>query len=233
MNYQLVSCNEIIARVDNNFDIDYSDWITRAPLWIADALALMKTTQAYEETSIDLSVIDYHVELPNVANYDIKRILGVVYEDQLLTRIKTLNPIRQSSILLNLSKSSETYSIKNGYIITSFQEGTITLYCEIPAIEYDELRMVYLPKIPNNEIAKQAIEWYLVYCMLRKGHKHPTYFLDSNNPITNPYLMWENLKKKARNSLGECDPEQREELSKILRNFVIDRNNPRNYIEEL
>ena len=47
MIYQLASGKEIIARIDNNFDIDYSDWVTRAPLWISDALDQMQMISAF------------------------------------------------------------------------------------------------------------------------------------------------------------------------------------------
>lgn len=231
MHYQLTTANEVIARVDNNFDIDYSDWITRAPLWISDALSELRLVQAYEETSIDLDVVNYHVELPNISQYDIRRILAVVYNNELLTRLKTINPVRQPQMLQSLSKSVETYTIKNGYIITSFEEGVITLYFDRPALEFDVKKIVYLPKIPNNDLVKLAIEWYLLYCILRKGHKHPQYSLDSNNPLTNPYLMWETYKKRARNSMGASDPEEREELSKIIKTFVISKDSPKYYNE--
>ena len=131
MHYQLTTANEVIARVDNNFDIDYSDWITRAPLWISDALSELRLVQAYEETSIDLDVVNYHVELPNISQYDIRRILAVVYNDELLTRLKTINPARQPKILEGLNRSSETYTIKNGYIVTSFDEGAITSFAVV------------------------------------------------------------------------------------------------------
>ena len=231
MHYQLTTANEVIARVDNNFDIDYSDWITRAPLWISDALSELRLVQAYEETSIDLDVVNYHVELPNISQYDIRRILAVVYNDELLTRLKIINPARQPKILEGLNRSSETYTIKNGHIVTSFDEGTITLYFDRPALEYDVKQMVYLPKIPNNDLVKIAIEWYLMYCILRKGHRHPLYSLDSNNPLTNPYSMWDTYKKKARNSMGSCDPEEREELSRLIKTFVLSKDSPINYIE--
>jgi hypothetical protein len=64
--------------------------------------------------------------------------------------------------------------------------------------------------------------------MLRKGHKHPLYSLDSKNPITNPYSMWIQESKKAKNTGGALDPEERYQMSKIIRTFLIDVDEPIN-----
>ena len=215
MNYQLISANSVIAKIENDFSIDYADWIPRVGIWLNDALSHMEIVTAYEEQSFPLEVDDYHVELPNVSIVDIKRILGISYNDEWLIRLNVIKPIRQPSIRL-FNQSRETYNVKNGYITTSFKSGSIILYVDVPAIEYDELRQIYLPKIPNNDNIVLALEWYLLYCILRRGHKHPVYSLDSSNPITNPYLMWEKYRKLGKNSLCKFDPEERAEITRLL-----------------
>lgn len=225
MIYQLTTAKEVIARIDNNFDIDYGDWITRAPLWIADALDQMQLISAYEDTKIELEVEDYHILLPDNCPTDIRRILGVEYEGVLLRRLNVINPILQPQSLSEYS-TIETYSIKNGYIITSFEEGTVTLYYQVPAIEYDVETQMYFPKVPINSVIQGAIEWYIIYSILKRGHKHPTYSLESKNPITNPFMMWENEKKKAMNQASTHDPEDRAEMSRIIRSFAINIDRP-------
>ncbi|MCK9429725.1 MAG: hypothetical protein M0R17_06940 [Candidatus Omnitrophica bacterium] len=223
--YQLTSCKEILARVENNFDIDYSDWLPRAPLWIADALDQLQLINSYEDKKITLNVIDYVVSLPDDSPQDIRRILGVEYNGYLIRRLNVINPIKQP---LDNSKynSLETYSIKNGYIVTSFEEGEIVLYYQSPAVEYDPEWMLYLPKVPKDSVIQGAIEWYLIYCMLRKGHKHQLYSLDSKNPITNPFSMWLQESKKAKNRASAGDPEDRSEMSRLLQTFIIDLDRP-------
>lgn len=223
MIYQLTSCKEIIARLNNNFDIDFTDWITRAPLWIADALHSMEMVSAYEEVSLPLTIENYYVSLPNDAVQDIKRILGVAYNKQLLIRLNVINPYKLPKTNIR-TYSSETYNIKNGYITTSIEEGEIILFYERVAVEYDEQRMIYFPLVPNDSVIQQAIEWYLIYCILRKGHKHSTYSLESNNPYTNPALMWEKEKKIAMNKGSKLDPDERANLSKTLTTFLINNN---------
>jgi hypothetical protein len=227
MIYQLTSAKQVIARIDNNFDIDYSDWISRAPLWIADALDRLLFISSYEDTYIDLDVVDHIAQLPDNVPSDIKRILGVEYDGYLIKRLNVVNPIKQPTVECEYL-STESYSIKNGYLVLSFEEGTVRLYYQVAAIEWEQELQVYLPKIPNNSIIQDAIGWYLMYCMLRRGHKHPIYSLENKNPITNPYLMWEVESKKAMNQASGFDPEDRAEMSRLLRTFLIDTDRPIN-----
>lgn len=233
MIYQLVSSKEIVARLENDFDVDHSDWISRAPLWIANALDILQFMSTYEDKYIDLTVENYIVQLPDDAPQDIRRILGVEYEGFLIKRLNVINPIKQPTVSSEYS-TLETYSIKNGYIVTSFEDGTIRLYYQSPAIEWDINNQVYWPKVPANSIVQTAIEWYLLVCMLRRGYRHPTYSLDSKSPFTNPAIMWESEQKKARNQVGSFDPEDRAEISRIIRTFAIDLDSPINtsYREE-
>ena len=225
MIYQLTSAKEIVARLENDFDIDHADWVSRAPLWIANALDILHFTATYEDKYIDLTVDNYIVQLPEDAPQDIRRILGVEYEGVLIKRLNVINPIKQPQVDSEYS-SLETYSIKNGYIVTSFEEGTIRLYYQTPALEWDINNQVYWPKVPANSIIQGAIEWYLIMSMLRRGYRHPTYSLESRTPFTNPALMWEKEQKAARNQGNGFDPEDRAEISRILRTFAIDLDTP-------
>ena len=212
MIYQLTSCKEIFARIDNNFDIDYSDWVSRAPLWVADALDQMQMISSYEDKKVVLTVENYIVQLPDDAPQDIRRILGIEYNGYLIRRLNVINPIKQPKDSSSYN-TLETYSIKNGYIIISFEEGEITLYYQTPAIEYDDELMVYLPKVPIHSVIQNAIQWYINYSILLRGHKHPLFSLDSKNPLTNPYSMWMQESKKAKNLASSSDPEDRAEMS--------------------
>lgn len=229
MIYTLTSAKDVIARVDNNFDIDYADWITRAPLWIADALNKMELVNGYEEVALPLTIEDYHVQIPKTVVPDIKRILGVSYSDNLLIRLNVLQPVRLPNVSIS-SYSTETYNIKNGHITTSFEEGDIILYCDQIPVEYDEERMVYFPRIPDDSVIMEALEWYIMYSILKKGHKHPLFSLDSNNPITNPFLMWQQTKKAAMNRGSKLDPDERYNIMKLMTTFIPDLNN--RYLQE-
>jgi hypothetical protein len=230
MVYQMVSGKEVLARVDNNFDIDYSDWITKAPLWIADAMDEMQLRVAWEEAIASGNIEDKIILLPDDSPADIKHILGIEVNGVLLHRNNKINPVRQPSITTPYS-SFESYTIKNGYIITSLSDSnTITtyrLFYERPQYDYDLLSQSYIPKVPINSVIQNAIVWYIIYCILRKGHKHPTYSLESKNPITNPFAMWQQEKKKAINEAGSIDAEERESLSKTMRTLNVYLNTPK------
>ena len=87
MIYQLTSGKEVLARVENNFSIDYSDWVGRAPLWIADALDQLQLVSSYEDKYVDLEVVDHITLLPDNIPQDIRRILGVEYNNYLLYQL--------------------------------------------------------------------------------------------------------------------------------------------------
>lgn len=227
MVYQLVSGKEIIARIENDFDIDHSDWITRAPLWIANALDRLQIISSYEDKIVPLTVAEYKFNLPDDAPQDIRRILAVEYNGTGIRRLNVINPAKQPQEISEYN-SIDTYSIKNGYVITSFEEGDVILYYQAPALEYDFSTQTYIPKVPSNSIIQDAIGWYLFTCLLRRGYKHPTFSLESRNPLTNPALMWETEAKKARNQAGASDPEDRAEFSKLIRTFAIDLDRPIN-----
>lgn len=225
MIYQLASGKEIIARIDNNFDIDYSDWISRAPLWISDALDQMQMISAYVDKKITLTVENYITYLPDDTPQDIRRILGVEHEGYLIRRLNVINPIKQPQDVSNYN-SIETYSIKNGYIVTSFEEGEIIIYYQAMALEFDIQTQMYIPMTPKDSVVQGAIEWYIIYSILRKGHKHPTYSLDSKNPLTNPYMMWIQESKKAKNVVGAMDSAERESFSKLMSTFIVNLDAP-------
>jgi hypothetical protein len=190
---------------------------------------ILQIISSYEDKKITLTVENYIVNLPDDAPQDIRRILAVEYNGLLIRRLNVINPIKQPQVNSEYS-SVETYSIKNGYIITSFEEGDIVLYYQTPALEWDVNNQVYWPKVPVNSIIQGAIEWYLLMSMLRRGYKHNIYSLENKTPFTNPALMWEIEQKKARNQAGAFDPEDRAEFSRIMRAFAIDIDTPINTI---
>lgn len=199
MIYQTTSAKVIIARLETNYDIDYSDWIHNSPLWISDALDELDMLPALEDVKVDLEVEDYHVKLPDGIS-SIKQIDCILYNDFALININKVNPASHNTTLhnpnsLDVRNYSENYTIKNGFIHTSFQTGIITVFYKRVPFEYDEVKQVYFPQVPDDSIVQNAIAWYVMYAILRKGHKITGYDLNSNNPIINPFLMWEREKK--------------------------------------
>jgi len=216
---QFISSKEIIARVDNNFTIDFSDWIHSAPLWIADALALIQTTMVWESTTTDVEITGHVGLLP----CNIKALRGVVYnKERLYTTTKMYNSLLDS---VGLFSSEHSYELSgNRNIITTFEEGTITVIYYRPMVEYWKEHNVYLPIIPDNMVLIEAIKWFILKRLLEKGAKHPIFSLRESNVYINPAMAWEQYSRKAKNSLNLFTPDQRTLASQILRTFITDLN---------
>ena len=77
-----------------------------------------------------------------------------------------------------------------------------TDYIEIVSKEVETIYSDYyhteLPVIPNNGIFIEAVGFYCMYKMLCRGMKHPVFNLAASQYGTNPYYMWEKMKKDAK-----------------------------------
>lgn len=109
-----------------------------------------------------------------------------------------------------------TYKINNGWVHTNIEYGTCEIVCGTIPYEYDsELDMIF-PLIPDDEYLKEAITQYCLTNMLRRGLKHHTLTLQSNNRYINPAQAYDYYVPKARNSCNSLSPQAKESLSKIL-----------------
>ena len=75
-NNQNTNIEHIIAKIDNDFNIDHSDWIPRVAAWVIEALSILKCTQteykvkklpvedniAYSTCELDFSIIKVYDE---------------------------------------------------------------------------------------------------------------------------------------------------------------------------
>ena len=56
-------------------------------------------------------------------------------------------------------------------------------------------------KIDDDGILLEALSWYILYKYLSRGSKHTVYSLQSNSPVTNPFIQWNTLRPKAMASV--------------------------------
>jgi len=219
-NFNFASGGEVIARVDTYFTIDFSDWITLAPLMILDGLLELGTPMVFEQQKVDIEVEDYAATLPvNIAGLDM-----VMYNGKRLSHISTLITKTDDA---NTGYVNPYYTHRNGNTITtSFESGTITVYYKVLPTELVPEFGVNLPKVPNNIHVFNALGNYIMRALIIKGYKHPTLNLQENNPWLNPGLAFEKHAKAARNSLGAMTYDQRIELSKLQHEFVANYNYP-------
>lgn len=264
MKYNLISADEVIRRLDNDYNVNHSDFIVRLPQWIYQSLRDINYINTFVQTSLLSKVSNYKCSLPS----DLQELVGIEYKNSKLPRFKSPlknnnkysnEPIVNSNIgvtiygstsdiritkeisdeLKNIeiditkiksfdtstisnaiSLNTDNYSLLDGYIETSFEEGYIWFhYYKLPE-HYNELLGSFCPYIPDVE---KVIEFITISCfkyILQRGFKHPVFSLESNNPYTNVGIIYKNLKKEARNTLNSWDKDQSERIIRLMNNSL-------------
>ena len=225
MTYENITSRVFIARLENNFNIDYSDHHSRVAEWVAQAIGLLKIPVALSIGRKCIPVINYRAKLP----CDIKLIEAIKYKG---VRIQDLSHIINGNSNCDLesdnpgSEKLVNYYQKlgNGWISTSFSEANaedFIIYYKHLAVEYDDQSKVYFPIIPNSEPLLDAIDYFLLMRILQRGHSHPIYNIGSTNPVINPMLIWQSKIKQARCGITVIDPDTRKQLSIILSSIAL------------
>ena len=219
MVYSYISAKEIIARIDNRFTIDHSDWIGSSPLWIADCLAQLKLIGTWQDAHEEREIVAHQGTLP----CNVRSLIAIDYNGERMNCItKVVSPFYERNTLFTSGETYELHNLNN--IITSFEEGTVTVLFKRPPIEYWQEHNIYLPIVPNDPFVIDAIEWFIILRILQKGTKHPIFNLRDQNPFTNPGIAYEKAMKQAKNSVNIMNPDQREEVSVLLRTLLNDIN---------
>jgi hypothetical protein len=264
MKYNLISADEIVRRLDNDFNINHSDFLVRIPQWIYQSLRDIDYINSFVPSSLLSSVSNYRCNLPqdlyelsgieynhrrlirtnypvsknNISNFSdpiiISNIGVTVYgstsdiriTEELTEELKNIevdiNTMRsfEAFTILNAPTSVESYSLLNGYIETSFEEGYIWYhYYKLPE-HYNELLGSFCPYIPDNEKVIEFITSTCIKYILQRGFKHPVFSLESNNPYTNIGIITKQLKKEARNSLNKWDKDESEKIIRLMNNSL-------------
>lgn len=223
MIYNTVDSREIIARIENDFNIDYAGWIGRAPQWIADCLGDIEIFAELQPVQHCYQVVDYKLKLP--CNLDVLE--AVKYNGERLDRVSVINhkntcDLAEVDSYINNIFSSHSYEIdNNGWLIFDFEEGEVTLYYRAYPFKYDQVTKIYFPLVPDNQKLKMAIELYVIKMILSRGHKHPVFDLDSKNEATNPFYLYKTARSEARNSVGRLDKDGRAQISNVLRDMLV------------
>lgn len=216
----------IIAKIDNDFNIDHTDYIPRIAAWAIEVLSILKCTK-YENVTKKVIVTN---KIAHTENIDLNSIK--VY-DRKLRRIKSMQDVlkekncccegyigrdEQIAIPIDPTKYPEEYvtttrnqCCKNDnryYVVVSANQLELNFEADFIYIEYKAVKTekstLYnceLPVIPNNGILIEAITYYCMYKILCRGHKHPVMNLNASQYGTNPYYMWLQLKDQAKRSV--------------------------------
>jgi len=215
-----ISGNELIGRVDHELSIESSDWVTKAPLWIADCLAELDILDALQPVKVSMNIVDYQCTVPiNLVLLDRVTINGIP-----LTPHKAVNAKWSEDV--TVIDHATRYSVRPDsdslHTIMEFgvETGIATFYYNIPAVEPINEFNVVMPKVPNNIHVINCVKWFIMIKLLQRGFVHPVFNLKENNKFTNPALAWEEEQYKARNSVSTMDQSERRVISEMTREFI-------------
>ena len=223
MIYKLVNSKRIIGKIFDEYNVDYSGFISRVPNWIFSAMAKMDIYMGYLNATVDGTVTDYKALIPD----ETKILVGVSYKGYRLTRVNAINEVVTDD-MPNLIHDSYKYELdNNGYIITTFEEcdaGDIKFYIKTFPLELDSTTNLYFPLIPENEKLFTALQYYVLMMLLQRGHKVGELSLKSPNEYINPAMAWDIHRRRAKASVNAYDIDEREKFSKMMRSFLLDYN---------
>lgn len=201
MIYKTQPIEYLIARVTNNFNIDFSDWKVRAIEWVGEGLSLMEVYMALETSNTVIEIDNYLGVLP----CDFEAIEAVEYNNKRLD-FNSAPLLTKSSALQYIQLDNQSFTFtKDNYIHTTFESGEITIYYKkIPTDERG------YPKVPDDAKVVEALSWFILLRLVGRGYQHPVFnnyeklefkVMGQNNPFS--------LFAQARNSAYTADNEVR------------------------
>ncbi len=218
MIYRLVSAKVVLGRFATRFRLQSSDWIGNAAMWMFDGIEALGSHAQLEKHSSIEQVIGHRASMPcDLVSFRAIEYKGhnlpysgdlTMYNQYCLPRSTSMRPNDDSyveEIIPGLSQSTQKlidgialrpenkptgvyFGLNPGYIITSFESGEIKLHYDRYPSDEDGW-----PMVPDNYQSKEALMWYMMYCILLGGVEHPTVNLQMAE--TN----WERFLTKARN----------------------------------
>ena len=132
MNYKYVSSKLLIARVLEDFNVDYYDWIPRSFEWIGSELLRLgyNLTVVQADEPYIISVKDYTAFIPCAVET-----ISYISKDGI-----RLSLISSPDFIDNNKKANTVptnyYTINNGKIRTGFESGIISIYYKIIITEH-------------------------------------------------------------------------------------------------
>lgn len=226
MIYNNISIKTVLNQVSTIVKDGYKGWQADAVEWSGDALEHIGYYTAFSTFTKEIEVNNHRAVIPNdlflingvfyddaplpygaktvnseyfskvyfqsmpqgLELQEVNENLGEISVGTIPATIKQVSPDKYSG---------DYYFIQPGYIITSFESGTITLI--YTAFDKDEEG---LPKIPDEINTRTAIMWYIISNLILTGYQHPS--IDYKFA----YQMWEKYLTQAQNTIAFPSPEK-------------------------
>ena len=223
MAYKQISSKIIIGRVFEQYNIDYSGFVSRVPNYIHSAMRALRISRSLLNETVDGEVVDYKCAVPS----ECKLLRGISYLGYRIPRTDKINQSVDDDMPYLINEEYSYQLDDNGYIITTFEEcddGDLKFYIKKLPIELDSTTNLYFPLIPDNEDLVEALGLYVLMRLLQRGHKVGSFSLAVNNIYLNPAMGWDKAKKIAKNSVMAIDGDERDEISNMIRTFLYDKN---------
>jgi len=211
---KVTSCEYLIARTINNFNIDSSDYKKRAIEWVAEGIGLMDIKINLQDNIETVIVTDNISKLP----CDIELITLLECEGIPLLPLDNADAKNNKSVTNNYRYHG--YSLNSGgYIYTpTIESGGINVYYK--RIPLNDRGYPMIPDVPE---VLEAMSMFLILRMLGRGEIHPVF--NNYNDLSLSILGYDmkgrkatqSLFAKARNAIGTPNNAERYMLSLAIR----------------
>lgn len=181
-----ISSATLIPDMYNDYNIQSDDFVSRFPIWVANALEELKFIQAYVNVEKDIEFDDHRCQLP----WDFRGVIDVIINNkkavlknsaefnkdtitEKVTTVPTYTPypgIPNADITspgdkndsfnhAPVNKEQPYYYISNNWIHTNVDYGTIHLRYRALPVVYDSIINMDVPLIYNNGPLKNILNF--------------------------------------------------------------------------
>lgn len=181
-----ISSATLIPDMYNDYNIQSDDFVSRFPIWVANALEELKFIQAYANVEKDIEFDDHRCQLP----WDFRGVIDVIINNkkavlknsaefnkdtitEKVTTVPTYTPypgIPNADITspgdkndsfnhAPVDKEQPYYYISNNWIHTNVDYGTIHLRYRALPVVYDSIINMDVPLIYNNGPLKNILNF--------------------------------------------------------------------------
>lgn len=203
----------VVGKIENDFNLDNSDWIPRCAAWAIDCMAqnniailvpVTKELTVNERIASDGSQLDYTtLRVYDEHNNEIPKLNKRGYQG-LNNRVSigVTDSISKRVVITEVDASTgRNYVIEGDRISLNFDCDTIKVETLEVDTYYDEYFNCNVPYIIDDGNLIETIAWYCMMKMMHRGYKHQVFSLTGQEPV-NPYLQYNIYRIKAKASVA-------------------------------
>lgn len=239
-----LTLQRLVGKIDNDFNIDESDWIPRVAAWVIDALAQMKVLPMErkrrklevseriaqfpcEINGKELKVFDSNgVEIPNLDETDRCGCSGSArkYAGSEIGVFDTTNKTGVNAVqIANVCNgvNGRNFVLDCNQISLNFDADEIEVETFEVATYHDDYYDCECPYIYDDGLLLEALAWYVMFKYLSRGSNHPVYNLKAQNPLLNPLYQWNYWRPKAAASVKSAMSNSKEGWNNFFYNSTF------------